>query len=260
VISERPLLFTMMTLIHEGDSNLSVEGACASEQLHGPRFCLSRPRLSRVVQRTSGYRAFILTALASLFVTIPPQARGHQESTITKQMALSIATSEVRRQRFVLPRGYETKVTESTLRPDAGPKVALVSVTFYAGRQAHNVSLYLVSIDRTTGTVLFVDNLIAHTDMTPEEWARFPLPITVQAAVRIATKAIRKRALVIPRDSKTDVTQSTISYRDQPDKHVFIVSFKTKTGNVYEQLYKVAINRLRGNVEFVFDYVAKTIE
>src|SRR5436853_6202292 len=120
---------------------------------------VSRERCSRKGQ----LKTLMLVAVAASLTCCwycPVSVVGQTNSRITKQGALSAATHELRRRQFVLPADYETEVTESSFRPEIGPVRPQFSVTFLAGKRSHRVRIYFVTINRATGEVDFVDNLI----------------------------------------------------------------------------------------------------
>jgi hypothetical protein len=190
----------------------------------------------------------------------PVSVMGQTNSRITKQGALSAATNELRRRKFVLPMDYETEVAESSFRPEIGPVRPQVSVTFLAGKRSHRIRIYFVTIDRATGEVDFVDNLINPVDSTPPPYIRAPSGITKQQAVVSATREIRRRGLALPARYRTRVAKSVFTPKSGPDTHALFVSFFDGKETTSRQLYQVAVNQDAGSIEFVFDFVAGTMK
>lgn len=243
---------------------LSVKQKNAWNQLRDRQFCLFAFCFPcGVVRRKGEWQAFILVTVAFLLAscgTVPPPVTRQRDSTITKQMALSTAIDEIRRRKFVLPTDYQTEITESSFRPEVGPVTQQFSVAFLAGERSHRVRIYLVTINRSTGEVDFVYDLIAPVDSTPPEYIQKPFGITKQNAVRLAAIEIRRRGLVLPAPYKTRVAKSIITPKVGPDIHAFFVSFLNGEGTTSRQLYQVAVNQDSGRVEFVFDFLAGTMK
>ena len=184
------------------------------------------------------------------------------ESAITEEIALHKAVREIRRRDYVLPVDSETKVVEVIHRPETGPPIRYLSVTFLAGRAPHRVMLYVVMVNHDTGETASVDDFLSVVDSMPPELSgsRPPLPITSETAIRTATTEIRKRSLTLPAKVTSNVVESFVFPEVGPDKHVFFVDFRSGRGKHSRQLYKVAVNRGTGEVEFVLDYRARTLK
>lgn len=244
---------------------LSVKQKNAPNQLRGRQFRLIAFCFPYgVVQRKGEWQVFILVTVTFFLAscgTVTPPATRQGGSTITKQMALSTAIDEIRRRKFVLPTDYQTEITESSFRPEVGPVTQQLSVAFLAGERSHRVRIYLVTINRSTGEVDFVYDLISPVDSTPPDYIRGPsFRITKQKAVRIATAEIRRRGLVLPAPYKTRVAKSAITPKVGPEINALFVSFLNGEGTTSRQLYQVAVNQDSGSVEFVFDFLAGTMK
>jgi hypothetical protein len=175
---------------------------------------------------------------------------------VTNQMALKTATNEIQRRRFVLPIGYEAEVIDGSYKAEVGPETPLFNVTFFAGRKDNRIQLYLVTIDKITGEVDFVGNELSTEDSNLSET---PFAVTAEAALRTATNEIRKRALVLPPGYKTRVVKSIIFPKVGHDRPVFFVKF-VRGAKGLKQFYQVAVNRNSGNIEFVLDFRAGTMD
>lgn len=236
-----------------------------SNHLRGRQFCLSPFCLPYgVIQGRGEWQAFILVTVALLLAScgsVPSRATRQGDLTITKQIALSTAAKEIRRRNFVLPVDYQVEITESSFKSEVGHVTQLYDVTFLAGEKSHRMVIYLVTVNRSTGEVDFVSNLISPVDSTPPDYIRGPsFAITKQKAVRIASAEIRRRGLVLPAPYKTRVAKSAITPKVGTEINALFVSFLNEEGTNSQQLYQVAVNQNSGVVEFVFDFLAGTMK
>lgn len=181
---------------------------------------------------------------------------------VTREVALQKALNEVHRRNYVLPVGCETEVVELFHTPEIGAAIPFFSVTFQAGHGARRVMLYLVMVNRTTGEIDSVDNFLSIVDSMPPSLTRNrpALPVTSENAVRAAISEVRKRSLILPAGYRTNVVKSLIAPKVGPNKHVFFVNVMSGEGERSKRLYQVAINRRNGEVEFVFDFLGRTLE
>ena len=190
--------------------------------------------------------AFPIAASASFAAT-------RENPIISQQTALRTATNELHRQEFVLPVGYETEVAKSLYEPEVGSATPLFSVTFFAGRVGHRIQLYLVTIDRRNGEVDFVSDSLTTVEAT--------LPSSSLSAVvlRTAASELRRRRLPLPEGYRTHVAKSIVFSKRGPDKKVWFVTFVNSRAKHAKRLYQIAINRRTGDIEFVFDFPAGTM-
>jgi len=112
----------------------------------------------------------------------------------------------------------------------------------------------LVTIDRRNGEVDFVSNHLTSVEATSLSTSLSTV------ALRTATTEIRRRRLLLPNGYKTIVAPSVISTEGGPDKSVVFVTFLSGFGKGAKQLCQVAVNRNTMKVEFVFDFVARTMD
>jgi hypothetical protein len=196
--------------------------------------------------------ALILSLVAGIAVP-PPLLAARGDRVVNKQTALETATSEVRRRGLVLPVDYKTEVIKSVYEPEIGSSSPLFAVTFFGGRSGHRIHLYMVTIDRRNGEVDFVSNHLTSVEATS-------ISRSVSTAVlRIATTEIRGRGLLLPNGYETKLAPSVIFTEGEPDKSVMFGRFLNARGKRAKQLYQVAVNRKTMRIEFVFDFVARTM-
>jgi hypothetical protein len=199
----------------------------------------------------------LLTLLVSFVAGIAqpsPLLAARGDRVVDKQTALQTATSEVRRRGLVLPVDYKTEVIKSAYEPEVGSASPLFAVTFFGGRAGHRIHLYMVTVDRRNGEVDYVSN-----HLTSVEATSIPRSLST-AALRIATSEIRRRGLLLPNGYKTELAPSVLFPEKGPDKSVVFVTFLNGRGKGARQLYKVAVNRKTMKIEFVFDFVARTMD
>ena len=176
------------------------------------------------------------------------------KSIVSEQTAKQTATNELRRQGLVLPVGYEAEVAKSLYKPEVGPATPLFAVTFFGGRVGHRIQLYLVTIDRRDGEVDFVSNSLTAVEATS------PSSSLSAMALRTATSEIRRRRLPLPDGFRVQFAQSVVSPKLGPNKKVVFVIFVNSQARHAKRLYQVAVNRSKGDVEFVFDFLAGTLD
>jgi hypothetical protein len=196
---------------------------------------------------------FIVSFVAGIVVQSPLlAARG--DRVVNKQTALQTATSEVRRRGLVLPVDYKTEVIKSVYEPEIGPASPLFAVTFFGGRAGRRIHLYMVTIDRRNGEVDFVSNHLTSVEATSISRS------LSNAVLRIVTSELRRRGLLLPNGYKTKLAPSVIFTKGRSDKSVVFVTFSNGRGKGARQLYQIAVNRKTMKIEFVFDFVARTMD
>lgn len=196
----------------------------------------------------------LVVSIASPFAGSKLLATTPVKSIINEQTAIQTATNELRRQRLVLPLGYEAEVEKSAYEPEVGADTPLFSVNFFAGRSGHRIQLYLVAIDRRNGEVNFVNNWLTTVEATS------PSSSLSKMALRAATSEIRLRKLPLPDGYRVEFAMSVVSPKRGPDKEVLFVTFVNGPAKHAERLYQVAVNRSKGDVEFIFNLRAGTMD
>jgi len=188
----------------------------------------------------------------------PPFITASTHSAVTKQVAERTAIDEIRRRGLVIPVDFETDVRESVYTPEVGPATRLFSVMVFGGQKTRRIQIYLVSINRDTGGIDFVNNLLGTVDSAPPSISKFrpSSAFTEKMAVQVATSELRKRAVLLPAGYQTRVVRSIIFPKKGEDKHVVFVIFLGGGGT---RLCQAAINRSTGAIEFVFDLRARTM-
>jgi hypothetical protein len=112
----------------------------------------------------------------------------------------------------------------------------------------------MVTIDRRNGEVDFVSNHLTSVEATSISRS------LSTASLRIATNEIRRRGLLLPNGHKTELAPSVIFTEGGPDKSVMFVTFLNGRETGAKKLYQVAVNRKTMKIEFVFDFVARTMD
>src|SRR3954467_2751896 len=80
--------------------------------------------------------------------------------SVTKEVALQTALKEVRKRKLELPAEYQTKVSASFSYQEAGPRIPVYGILFYAERHGARTEMYQVAVSRSNGEVHFFTNLL----------------------------------------------------------------------------------------------------
>ena len=196
----------------------------------------------------------LIVAFASPMAESTLLATTSEKPIVNEQTAIQTATNELRRRGLVLPVGYEAEVAMTSYKPEIGSATPLFAVTFFAGRAGHRIRMYLVTIDRRDGEVDFVSNSLTAVEAT------LPSSSLSSMALRTAASEIRRRRLPFPAGYRVQFAQSVVSFKSGPDKKVIFVTFMKGQAKQAKRLYQVAVNRSTSDVEFVFDFLARTMD